>query len=140
MCCDNLEHTNRLASFQDNISFLLQATYQNATHSFIRVGHENRWIGVETFGSHSVRPFGGRAQPITKVPELRLKFLLYFGRPALRLRKNAKQSVMASFYLGERPCDVFPIARVANAHEQIIYVSDSSRCDLLVRSIHGSAP
>ncbi len=49
MCCDNLEHTSRLMSFQDNISISLQATYQNATHSFIGVGHENRWIGVGVF-------------------------------------------------------------------------------------------
>ena len=46
MCCDHLEHTSRLTSFEDNVSFLLQATYQNAAQSFIGVGHENRWIGV----------------------------------------------------------------------------------------------
>ena len=49
MCGDHLEHTGRLASFQDNISFLLQAAYQNGAHSFIGVGYENRWMGVETF-------------------------------------------------------------------------------------------
>src|SRR5260370_25355492 len=123
---DNLEHASRLTSFQDNISFLLQATYQNAPHSFIGVGHENRWIWVEGLCSDSIRPSGGRAQPLTKVPELRLVFPLYFRRPSLRLRKNAKQSVMAFFHLGERPCDVFPIARVANSHVQIIYFSNSS--------------
>jgi hypothetical protein len=47
------------------------------------------------------------------VLELRLKFPLYFRRQPLRLRKKPKQSGIASFYLGNRPCGVFPIARVA---------------------------